>query len=441
MSEQAAIKTVVAESLTRSFPRGTRRDENIPRLAKRVSVVKGIRRCGKTFRMFQRINELLDGGVPREHILFVDLEDDRLEPLDSSSIAQILEEYLRTAKPPAEAKVYLFFDEIQAVPEWGRTLRRLSQEERYEICVSGSSAKMLSEDVSTEFRGRSISMELYPYSFREFLRNRGQEPSSNVISPDDARSLSLAFDDYLTIGGFPEVQSCDAPTRTLVLQDVARTITARDLAERHNLPMLGTRQFIQYALRLSGREFSANKIYNTIHSMRVPLSKEDAYCLPAYCEDAYLFFLVSRFGADFVESQRGKRKLYAIDPGLQLAMGSPSSKDAGQALETAVYLELRRRLKGDPSARIDFYRTASGFEVDFVMGDEIERSPSAAYQVSFDVGSSATLARETRALSETLDETGLEQGWLIVGRGKEGASADDDRIRIVEAWRWALGLD
>lgn len=439
MSDRAAIRTVVAEGLTREFPRGVRRDEPIPRLAQRVAVIKGIRRSGKTYRLFQRANELLSAGVERERILFVDFEDDRLQPLDNRTIARIVEEFLRSSNADAESTLYLFFDEVQAVPDWGRTLRRLSQDGRYEIVVSGSSAKMLSDDVDTEFRGRSIAAELYPYSFREFLRCHGMEPGEGVLSPDDERTFKRAFDAYLTIGGFPEVQGCDAATRAMALQGIARTITARDLSERHGLPVLGTRFFIQYALRLSGREFSVNKIYNTLHSMQIPLSKEAANSLPSYCEDAYLFFLVPRFGADFVEAQRGRRKLYAIDPGLQLAMGSGSSVDRVQALETSIYIELRRRLKGDPLSRIGFYRTSSGYEVDFVVGDEMEHSPRAAFQVSADVSDSATLARETRALSEALDETGLDRGFLIVGDGADDVVVEDERLRVIDAWRWMLG--
>lgn len=441
MSALQGIKIVVAEGVTRAFPRGVSRDEPIVRMSGRVAVVKGIRRCGKTYRLFQRVCELLDAGVDRRRILFVDFEDDRLEPLDAKSIAQVVDEYLRAVDPPADQTLYLFFDEVQAVPGWGRTLRRLSQDGRFEVCVSGSSAKMLSEDADTEFRGRGISTELYPYSFREFLRSRGCEPGEDVLSPDSQRQLSRLFDEYLVVGGFPEVQTLDAITRTRVLQDVARTITARDLAERHGLPMLGTRRFIQYALRLSGREFSANKIYNTLHSLQVPLSKEHAHCLPSYCEDAYLFFLVPRFGANFAEAQRGRRKLYAVDPGLQRAMGSAAAGDSGQALETAVYLELRRRLKGDPLSSIGFYRTASGYEVDFVVGDEDERAVREAYQVCFDAGDPATLERELRALCEALDETGLAAGRLIVGSGANVPQVADKRIVVTEAWRWMLGVE
>ena len=440
MSDSAAIRAIVAEGVTRSFPAGTPRDEPIPHLADRASVLKGIRRCGKTYRMFQQINELLADGVPRGHILFADFEDDRLVPLDEHTIAQVVEEFLRVSAPEPEATLYLFLDEVQEAPDWGRTLRRLTQDGRYEICVSGSSSKMLSEDVSTEFRGRGIAADLYPYSFREFLRARGQEPRSGVPSPDEGRTLAAALEQYLVVGGFPEVQDCDAFTRVSALQGVARTIVARDLAERHGLPALGTLRFIQYALRLSGREFSVGKIYNTLRSTHVQLSKEDAYALPTWCEDSYLFFLVSRFGADFAEAQRGRRKLYAVDPGLQTAMGPASSRDSGQALETAVYVELRRRLRGDPLSSIGFWRTASGYEVDFVVGDEVERVPRELYQVSLDVRDPATLARETRALTEALDETGLGDGWLIVGSAGLHSQVSDGRIHLVEAWRWLLGL-
>lgn len=306
--------------------------------------------------------------------------------------------------------------------------------------MSGSSAKMLSEDVATEFRGRGISAELQPFSFREFLRFRAREPKG-IVSPDEARELSLLFEQYLRIGGFPEVQDADVATRITALQDIVWTIAARDLAERHGLPMLGTRKFVQRTLRLSGREFSVRKTYNDLHSAQIPLSKADAFSLPERCEDAYLFFLVSRFGADLTEAIRGKRKLYAIDPGLQFAFGLASSADEGQRLEDTVYLELRRCFMGDRRAGIGFYRTKEGFEVDFAVGDAEERSVSELYQVAVHAEEVPTLAREVRALSAALDETGLSEGTLLVMSARDVPEPEDARIRVRDAWRWMLQLD
>ena len=124
--------------------------------------------------------------------------------------------------------------------------------------------------------------------------------------------------------------------------------------------------------------------------MGVSLAREDAYALPAYCEDAYLFFLVARLGADMAQAQMGKRKLYAIDPGLSFAMGPAGATDLGQRLETAVYLELRRRLHGDELSSIGFYQTPAGYEVDFAVGDAEGRVPRALYQVSAFVESPVT---------------------------------------------------
>ena len=436
----ASLRAVVAEGVTRAIPRGTRRDVAIPKLGDRASVLKGVRRCGKTHRMFQRVHELMDAGVPRGRILFVDFEDDRLALYSGNVIADAVEEYLRVAPVPAGEKAYLFFDEVQNVDGWGRTLRRLTQDARFDICVSGSSAKMLSDDVATEFRGRGIAADVSPFSFREFLRHRVLEPSG-VMSPDDERTLRRAFEDYLAVGGFPEVQDADNATCIAGLQDIVQAVVVRDLAERHDLPALGARRFVQRALRCSGREYSTNKIYNELKSMGVSLAKEDAYALPAYCEDAYLFFLVARFGADMVQAQMGKRKLYAVDPGLSFAMGPSGSADLGQRLETAVYLELRRRLRGDRLSSIGFFQTPAGYEVDFAVGDAEDRVLRSLYQVSTSVESPATLRRECRALTDAMDATGVERGNLIVLDVAGLPQPEDSRIHVLEAWRWMLGME
>ena len=175
--------------------------------------------------------------------------------------------------------------------------------------------------------------------------------------------------------------------------------------------------------------------------MGVSLAKGDAYELPVHCEDAYLFFLVARFGADMAQAQMGKRKLYAVDPGLSFAMGAAGSADLGQRLETAVYLELRRRLLGDRLSNIGFYQTPAGYEIDFVVGDEEERVPRFLYQVSASVEEPSTFQRECRALTDAMDATGLEQGELIVLDATSTPRPEDSRIRIVDAWRWMLGLE
>ena len=430
MAPREVIREVVAEGLTRPIPPLVPRDVAIPHLAERASVIKGVRRSGKTFRMFQCMGELVLEGVPRDHMLFVDFEDDRLDGVSDNVIGDVVEEFLRALGTALPEKLYLFFDEVQNVEGWGRPLRRLTQDPRFEICVS----------VATEFRGRGISAELQPFSFREFLRFRAREPKG-IVSPDEARELSLFFEQYLRVGGFPEVQDADVATRITALQDIVWTIAARDLAERHGLPMLGTRKFVQRALRLSGREFSVRKTYNDLHSAQIPLSKADAFSLPEHCEDAYLFFLVSRFGADLTEVTRGKRKLYAIDPGLQFAFGPASSADEGQRLEDAVYLELRRRCLGDRRTGIGFYRTKEGFEVDFAVGDVEERSVSELYQVSAHAEEATTFTREVRALSAALDETGLSEGTLLVMSARDVPEPEDARIQVQDAWRWMLQLD
>ena len=155
----------------------------------------------------------------------------------------------------------------------------------------------------------------------------------------------------------------------------------------------------------------------------------------------YLFFLVSRFGADLTEATRGKRKLYAIDPGLQFAFGPASSADEGQRLEDAVYLELRRRCLGDRRTGIGFYRTKEGFEVDFAVGDVEERSVSELYQVSAHAKETTTFTREVRALSAALDETGLSEGTLLVMSARDVPEPEDARIQVLDAWRWMLQLD
>lgn len=312
-----------------------------------------------------------------------------------------------------------------------------------EITVTGSSSRMLSTDIATEFRGRAVDFELLPMSFREVAGMRGLLPTDSVgtFATQQALKLSNAFDEYLHHGGFPAVQGLPDALAIPLLQSYAQRVVATDVVERHGIsrPRVAT-AFTRRVLGTNGKQLSVRKTENVLRSMGLNTSRETLADLLTYLEDACLVFQVREFSKALSDSTTSLPKIYAIDPGLALANTNAHVREDGQRLEDAVYLELRRRISGSRRGAISSYRTAEhGWEVDFVVGDEAEEQPCELYQVTVDMADETTFQRETRALWEAMDEAHLDCGTLIVGSGESKTlERESKRIDIVPAWKWVL---
>ena len=205
-----------------------------PKIGSTAKVVVGMRRSGKTFRLYQEIMAVLDSGVSANRVCYFNFDDDRLRPLSATLVSDVLECFFEMNTSARTEGAYLFFDENHDVPGWDVVVRRILDTEKVAMWVTGSSSRMLSEDVATEFRGRSISYELLPYSFREYLRARGEEPASgqSLDSRVLGSSLKKALRGYLVEGGFPAAQGLDDMERAQLLQSYAQLTVARDVVER-----------------------------------------------------------------------------------------------------------------------------------------------------------------------------------------------------------------
>ena len=414
-----------------------------PKAGNLVKVIKGMRRSGKSYRLLQAMDAFRASGVPWSRICYFNFEDDRLRPVTSQTGDEVLKafEYLN---PGSGAQgLYLFFDEIQEMENWGAWLRRIVDMRKATIYVSGSSSQLLSSEISTEFRGRAIDFELLPCSFREALAFNpvaGVDADAKAFISLESARLEAAFWDYLARGGFPSVQNLPAAQRIAVLQSYARRVVARDVVERHNLAR--PRVASAFALRTLGsnaREFSIRKVENDFRSVGMGTSRGLLGDLLSYFEEAYLLFQVKELSRTLSENSTASPKVYAVDPGLALANSKASANDEGQRLENAVYLELRRRGVSSRQGEISSLKTkAHAYEVDFVRGDALFGA-SELYQVCVSMSNEKTRERELRALWEALEETGLDQAILIVGRGESYTYENGNkRVLQIPAWRWFL---
>ena len=229
------LKPIILDFQEVELETGVPRRLKIEEVSGKATVCIGVRRSGKSTYMFQVIQRLLDGGVPRENILYLNFFDDRLHNLRREGLGLITEAYysLYPEKKNAET-VYCFFDEIQAVAGWEPFVDRLMRTEQCEVYITGSSAQMLSKEIATQMRGRALSWELFPFSFREFLDDKRIDAAGH-LSTKKRLLVQKAFEAYRETGGFPEVVGLDRHLRIRIHQEYFHAILFRDLVERHDI--------------------------------------------------------------------------------------------------------------------------------------------------------------------------------------------------------------
>ena len=434
------IEDLIADAQTRALPSFTRRDLTMTASPGQARVLIGMRRVGKTFACFQEMDRLVRSGVDRRRILYLNLEDDRLGLPTPDLLGTLLDTFARMYPAAREDGAFLFLDEIQAVPGWARFARRVLDTERVRLHITGSSAKMLSTDVATEFRGRGLAVDVWPFSFGEFARHLG-EAAADARHPGaaDRSKLEALFLRYLRTGGFPGVAAMDERERVQTLQDYVELVVVRDTVERHRLTNVpAVRAFILALVQSTGRLFSVNKIYLDLKSRGVEVGKDLLHAVLGHTADACLAFTVGRFSRSVRERAVRPRKVYAIDPGLAGAVSLATARDTGARLETAVYLELRRRLGRARDDAISYYVTRGGHEVDFLVGDPEQGEATAMTQVCAELSDKTTRERELRALDEAMTELRLNTATLVTLHETGEEKLPGGTVEIVPAWRWAL---
>jgi len=401
-------------------------DSEIP--IKRAIVILGPRRSGKTFYLYFLIKKLLERGVKKERILYINFEDPKLVNTSLDDLNVLLEVFYEIYPQNKNQKVWLFFDEIQNIKNWELFIRGLLDKERVQIFISGSSSKLLSKEIATSLRGRTLDYLLLPFSFSEFLKIRNISYQKYLSSEEKAKLLN-AFDEYFSYGGYPEA-ILYPKEKNKIIQDIIEVTIYRDLIERYKIRNIKIIK-IMFNYLIRAKEFSVHKFYNFLKSLNIKVSKNSLYNYLEYFNEAFIFFPIRRFSFSVKNIEQSIPKIYTVDNGLiENILGNDKSKK----FENLVFLSLLR--KGFDPNRDIFYFVLNGGEVDFII--KKSKKILMLLQSCFDIGDYQTKERELKSLLRTAQELKCKN-LLIITSDYEGKELiKNKQIKFIPFWKWLL---
>ena len=415
----------------RTLPELMPRHQHMIWVEGKANVVIGMRRAGKTWFCYQKMHELLTEGIPKERLLYLNFEDERLLPFAAQDFQLVLETYYRKFPDFKDKRCYLFLDEVQRIEGWDKFVRRVLDTEDLSICITGSSSQLLSSEIATSLRGRSLTTEIFPFSFEEFLSfNKVTLDSPQRFGSKSRATFQNMFGQYIRIGGFPEVQTLDDELRRQVLRNYLDVVILRDVVERYsigNTPAL--RALIKHIMSAPATRFSLNKFYNSLKSQGIACSKNNLYDFMEYLTDSFLVYQVPIHARSERVRRVNPQKIYVIDPALLEAMTYRPTSDLGAVLENLVFMYFRRK-----GIRPEYYITERGNEVDFVVAPE-GRKERQLIQVCWEIHDPVTRKREVDALVEAKKELGLKKGTIVTWLDEDPSV---EGVAILPAWKWLL---
>ncbi len=384
-------------------------------------VLVGIRRAGKSFLLYQRMQELLRSGFDWSDMLYINFEDERLVGMKTEDLNLILEVHLELY----DKRPILFLDEIQNIDGWEKFARRLA-DSKYRVYITGSNAKMLSGDVQTTLGGRYLTVEVYPYSFEEFLRaNNTQIDGNSFISTQSRANIFRLFDDYFNYGGFPEGAQLSAKRNYLT--SVYQKIYLGDIAARNRVENnFALRVMFKKIAESIKQPLSFSRISKIISSAGVKIGTQTVINYIDYAKDAWLLLSIQNIASKIVDKESNP-KYYFIDNGLLSLLLLDTNTSL---LENLVAITLLRRYGHEDA--VYFYN--KNVEVDFYIPDE-----EIAIQVCYNLNSdSETYEREVGALVKLQRVQPCRRMIIITRDEEQKIEIDNNIIEVIPIYKWLL---
>lgn len=384
-------------------------------------VFVGIRRAGKSFLLYQRMQQLLLQGTGWDEMLYINFEDERLVGMCIDDLNLLLEIHLEMY----DKKPTLFLDEIQNIAGWEKFARRMA-DTKHRVYITGSNAKMLSGDVQTTLGGRYITVDVYPYDFKEYLTaNNVTITPTSLIATETKSEILRKFNDYFYFGGFPEGATLNA--KRDYLTSVYQKIYLGDIATRHSIDnTFALRILFKKVAESVKQPVSFNRIANIVSSTGAKVGTTTVINYMEYAKDAWLISSIHNIASKLADKE-STPKYYFNDNGilnLFLLDGQTS------LLENMVAITLLRRYGREDA--VFFYNR--NIEVDFYLPDS-----ATAIQVCYSLDNSdGTYDREVGALIKLTKTLDCSRLMIITYSEERTIEIENKTIEVLPIWKWLL---
>ncbi|BCD62092.1 hypothetical protein NitYY0826_C0961 [Nitratiruptor sp. YY08-26] len=393
-----------------------------------IIFLKGVRRSGKSTILINHIKNLLNEGVAKENILFVNLEDPRFAPyLNLELLEEIKNAYIYYLNP--RSKPHIFLDEIQNIDEFEKWLLKEYELKSSFLYATGSNSKLLSKEIGSSLSGRYLDILVYPLSFKEFLSFKGKRVANEFEYITNKLEIERLFEEFMNYGGFPKiVLTEDSETKKAELRSYFDSILLRDIVARYKLDnFLKLEQLAILLLSNISNLVSNNKLKNILQ-----VSYETIEKYFEYLQNAFLIFTVKKFDWSLKKQMANAKKVYSIDTGLSKRVSFEVGKRRGDLLENIVFLELKRRYE-----EIFYYKTKEHYEVDFLIKEN--ELLTHLIQVSVTLSDEKTLKREIRSLIKAKQELRCDAKLMILTMAESRKmNIENEEVEIVNIIQWLL---
>lgn len=382
-------------------------------LSPEILVISGIRRCGKSV-LLQQIR-----SRQAERDFYLNFDDERLINFGVDNFQTLYEAFIELF---GEQKTF-YFDEIQNISGWERFVRRL-YDNGCKVFITGSNANMLSRELGTHLTGRYCQIELYPFSFSEFLKMKGVYPEHKDFYTTTGKSnLRRFFDEYLKTGGFPRyIQD----KNNNYLSTLYENVIYKDVVTRNKLN--GERELLEMMYYLASnatKRFSYNSLAKVV-GLKHPDTVKNYL---EYIESTYLLFQVMRFDWSIKKQIGYQKKVYFIDNAIINKVGFNATDNMGQLLENLVFIQLKRQNK-------EVYYHDDGVECDFIVRKD--GHIISAFQVTHSLSDAKTRQREINGLLSALNTYNLSEGMILTTDETEELTIEEKKIVVCPVWKWLL---
>jgi predicted AAA+ superfamily ATPase len=382
-------------------------------------VFVGLRRAGKSYLLYQQVQKLLRDGHSRQEILYFNFEDDRI---DSLSLAD-LDLLKRTYETMFDHKPIFLLDEIQIIEHWEKFARRLA-DQKYQVYITGSNAKMLSSEIATTLGGRFMIQNVFPYSFEEFLLANGIDIRKKNAEYEHAAAIRKLSETYFSYGGLPEI------TNFTIKRDWLRSLYQKiffgDIVARYQIRNDNALKLLVKKLAENVKQpTSFTRLANIVSAAGKKISTDTVIDYLTYLKDSWLIFALENLNSKFVERET-KKKYYFIDNGLlNLFLIDPPTF----LLENLVAINLYKQYENE------LYYYHNGVEVDFVVLEQ-----KMALQVSYSIRDFDTRKREINGLLQIAKRQDIDKYLIITKDEEEIINENGIEIQVIPVWKWLLEL-